>query len=185
MENLLEPDRHDPNGMGGRAGASFACTDRVRDVVLEVCARSVLTIPARREYDMHENAFVARALWERVRLWVGRLRAVTTEEAGGRVRRNIRVESTSVGVTGDHAEARRELLSVCFGATMMIVGAPLSRYVFELASVPVLVVESWSPVIGLVFRDDDSRAIALEGPLVIVVSRKFAAAGYILNMLAM
>ena len=46
MENLLEPERHESNGMGRRAGASFARTDRVRDVVLEVFARDVDTIPA-------------------------------------------------------------------------------------------------------------------------------------------
>ena len=73
MEHLLEPDRHNPNGMGGWAGAPFARTNRVRDVVLEVCARDVDTIPARREYDMHENTLVARALWELGRRWWVRL----------------------------------------------------------------------------------------------------------------
>ena len=67
---------------------------------------------------------------------------------------------------------------------MMIVDAPLSRHVLEPAGVPVLVVESWSPVVGLVFRDAGSRAFTLAGPLVIVVNRKFAAADYIVNMLA-
>ena len=46
MGNLLDEDGHKPNGMGGRASASFMRTDRVRDVVLEVGARGVPTVPA-------------------------------------------------------------------------------------------------------------------------------------------
>ena len=133
---------------------------------------------------MHDNALVARALWDLVPLWVGRVRAVLAEPGDGCVRGITGVESTSVGVTCNHTEALGELMNVGFGATMKVVDAPFYRYVLELASVPVLVVESWSPVVGLVFRDDDTRAIALAGPLVIVVIRKFAAADYIVNMLA-
>ena len=67
MENLLKLERHKPNGMGGRTGTAFVRINGVRDVVLEVCARGVPTIPARREYDMHESACVAVALWQGVR----------------------------------------------------------------------------------------------------------------------
>ena len=54
----------------------------------------------------------------------------------------------------------------------------------ERASVPVLVVESWGPVVGLVLRDYCSRAFAVADPIVIVVCRELAAANYIVNMLA-
>ena len=40
-------------------------------MVHEVWARGVDTIPARREYDIHDNAFVALAHWERISQWVG------------------------------------------------------------------------------------------------------------------
>src|SRR5258706_1603495 len=120
-ENLLELERHKPNGMGVRAGVSFRRTDRVRDVVLGVCARDVPTIPARREQDTHHNAFLALALWELVRQWVGLLLIQASEE-GGPVR-GSRAHRTSGGRAGDHAEARRELLNV--GATMKVVDARL------------------------------------------------------------
>ena len=71
MDNLLHPHGDKPNGMGGRAGASVVRIDRVRDMVFEVSARNVLTIPARLEYDMHEEAIGAMAFWDRVRLYVG------------------------------------------------------------------------------------------------------------------
>jgi len=49
----------------------------------------------------------------------------------------------------------------------------------------VLVVERWSPVVGLVFLDFDARALALAECIEIVCSRKSAAAYDIVNMLAM
>src|SRR5258706_946665 len=124
MDNLLKLERHKPNGMGGRAGASFRRTDRVRDVVHEVCARGILTIPARREYNLHENAFVAKSFWERVRHWVGRLCVVHALVDDGLVRWS-RARCTFLGRAGDHAEARGELPNVGFGATMIVVDAPL------------------------------------------------------------
>ena len=47
-----------------------------------------------------------------------------------------------------------------------------------------LVVDSWSPVGRLVIRDYIGRAIALAEGVVIVCSRKIAAAAYEVNMLA-
>ena len=46
MGKLLKEDGHEANGVGGRAGASFLRTDRVRDMVLEVGARGIPTVPA-------------------------------------------------------------------------------------------------------------------------------------------
>ena len=46
-----------------------------------------------------------------------------------------------------------------------------------------LVVDSWSPVVGLVIRDDIARARALAERIVIVCRSKFAAAHHIVNML--
>ena len=71
MDDLLHPHCDKPNGMGSRAGASVVRIDRVRDMIFEVSARNVLTIPARLEYDMHEEAIGAMAVWECVRLYVG------------------------------------------------------------------------------------------------------------------
>ena len=97
MENLLEAERDKPDRMGGRAGASVrgaGCVDRVRDVVHEVWARDVDTIPARREYDIHENAFVALLHWKRVGHWVGRLHIRHAKVADGLVRES-RAQRTS------------------------------------------------------------------------------------------
>jgi len=44
--HLLEEECHKPDGVTGRAGASFLRADGVRDMVLEVGARNVLAIPA-------------------------------------------------------------------------------------------------------------------------------------------
>ena len=46
-----------------------------------------------------------------------------------------------------------------------------------------LVVESWGPIVGLVFRDYGARAFALAERIEIVCSREFAAANYIVKML--
>ena len=46
-----------------------------------------------------------------------------------------------------------------------------------------LVVESWSPIVGLVFRDYGGRAFALAERIEIVCSGKFAAPNYIVKML--
>ena len=110
--------------MGGRTGAPFLRTDRVRDVVFEIRARDVPTIPARWEHDMHENAFVALALWERVCHWVGRLHIVHAKVADGLVR-GSRARRTSGGRTSDHAQTLGKLLDVGFGAAMKVVDAPL------------------------------------------------------------
>ena len=122
-ENLLELERHKPNGMGARAGASFRRTDRVRDVVLEVSTRDVPAIPARREQDTHHNTVLALALWELVRQWVGLLLIQASEEGG--LVLGSRAHRTSGGRAGDHAEARGELLNVGFGAAMKVVDARL------------------------------------------------------------
>ena len=47
-----------------------------------------------------------------------------------------------------------------------------------------LVVERWSPVVGLVFLDLDARARTLAEIIVIVSSTKVATADYVVNMLA-
>ena len=138
--------------MGGRAGAPFMRTDRVRDVVLEVGARGVLTIPARWEHDLDANAVGAIAHWERVRLSDGRLviaEAMVVES----LLRGIRAHRASGSRAGDHAETLGELLNIGFGATMQVVDGPVRRYEFEQAGVPVLVVERWSPVVGFVVLD--------------------------------
>ena len=118
-ENLVELERHKSNGMGARAGGSFRRTDRVRDVVLEVRARDVLTIPARREQDTHHNAFLALAIWELVRQWVGLLLIQASEPCG--LVLGSRVHRTSGGRAGDHAETGGELLNV--RTTMKVVDA--------------------------------------------------------------
>ena len=121
MDNLLQPERHKPNGMGGRAGVSLDRTDGVRDVVLEVWATDVLAIPARRHYNMHEKASGAICRWERVRRIIDPL-VVETHELDGLV--FVRVgHRASVGVAGDHAEAFGKSLNVGFGATMQVVDA--------------------------------------------------------------
>ena len=124
MDNLFELERYKPNRVGAWTGASFRRTDRIRDVVPEVCARGVFTIPARWEYDMHENALIALSLWERVCHWVGRLRGIHAKVLNGLVR-GSRARCGSIGRAGDHAEARGELLNVGFGTTMIVPGAPL------------------------------------------------------------
>ncbi len=72
MGNLLDEDGHESNGMGGRAGTSFLRTNRVRDMVLEVGARGIPTIPARWEQDLDANAVGAIAVRESERLCDGR-----------------------------------------------------------------------------------------------------------------
>ena len=101
---------------------------------------------------MHENAFVALALWERVCHWVGRLRVVQAIVENGLVR-GSRARCGSIERAGDHAEARGELPNVGFSTTMIVPGTPLRRYEGECAIGLVLVVESWSPVVGLIVRD--------------------------------
>ena len=133
---------------------------------------------------MHDN-LVAMALWEPPRLFVNTARVLVTlaEEADGRVRGITFVESTSVGVTGDHGEAPGELVFLGFGATMCVVDTHLGSYVLERAVVLVPVIETWKPVVGLVVLDEDSRAFALAEPLVIVCRSKSAGADYIVFML--
>ena len=66
MDILLQFDRHKPDRMGGRAGASLEPTERadgVYDMVLEVGARNVPTIPARREEDNLVKTLGAILLW--------------------------------------------------------------------------------------------------------------------------
>ncbi len=146
MGHLLNEDGHESNGMGRRAGTSFMGTDRVRDMVLEVGTCDVSAIPARREQDLDANAVGAFALWERERLRDGRLvvaEAVVVES----LVRGIRAHRASGGRSGDHAEPLGELLNVGFGATMQVVDGPVDRHELELAGIPVLVVESRSPVV--------------------------------------
>ena len=124
MDGLLQLDRWKPNGMGGRAGASVVRTDGVRDMVLEVCARDVPTVPTRREEDNLEKAVRAILLWESVRLCFHRIRIseAVAFVADGLVRGSIS-HRASGGRAGDHAETRRELLFVGFGTTMQVVDA--------------------------------------------------------------
>lgn len=124
MGNLLDEDGHEPNGMGGRAGASFMRTGRVRDVVLEVGARGVPTIPARREQDLDTNAVGTSTLRERERLWDGRLVEAEAMVVEGLVP-GIRAHRASAGLAGDHTETLGELLDVGFGASMQVVDSPV------------------------------------------------------------
>lgn len=71
-----------------------------------------------------------------------------------------------------------------FVATMQVIDAVLRRYELQRAVVPVLVVDSWSPVVGLVIRDYIGRAITLAKRIVSVCSIKFVAAHHSVNMLA-
>ena len=94
-------------------------------MVHEVWARDVITIPARREYDIHENALVALARWERVGQWVGRRHAGQAKVVDGLVR-GSRAQRTSGVRAGDHAETRRKLPNVgLFGAKLIVPHAPL------------------------------------------------------------
>ena len=124
MGGLFEEDRHKPNGVGGRAGAAFMRTDRVRDVVLEVGARDVLTIPARWEHDLDANAVGAIALRERIRLGDGRLVKAKTMVVESLIRW-ISALRASGSRAGDHAETLGELLNIGFGATMQVVDGPV------------------------------------------------------------
>ena len=146
MGHLFNEDGHESNGMGGRAGTSFMGTDRVRNVVLEVGARDISAIPARGKQDLDANAVGVSALWERKRLRDGRLVVAEAMVVEGLVRW-IRGHRASGGGTGDHAETLGELLNDLFGAAMQVVDGPVDRYELELAGVPMLVVESWSPVV--------------------------------------
>ena len=98
--------------------------------------------------------------------------------------RGVRGHRASGGRAGDHAETLGELLDVGFGATVQVVDGPVGRYELELAGVPVLVVESRGPVVGLVLLDIDGRASALAERIEIVGRSKFAAAHYTMNVLA-
>jgi len=124
MGKLLEEDGHKPNGMGGRAGAPFMCTDRVRDMVFEVGARNVLTIPARWEHDLDANAVRTVTLGKRVRLWDGRLVVAEAMVVEGLVC-GISAHRASGGRARNHAETRGELLNVGFGTTMKVVDGPV------------------------------------------------------------
>jgi len=182
MGDLLDEDGHEPNGVGGRAGTSFLRTDRVRDVVLEVGARGVPTIPARREQDLDANAVGTVTFWEGERLWDGSLIEAEAMVVEG-LFPGISAHRASVGLAGDHAEPLGELLNVGFCATMQVVDGPVRGDELELAGVPVLVVEIWSPVVGLVVLDCDGRARALEERIGVVGISKFVATHYAVNML--
>jgi len=54
----------------------------------------------------------------------------------------------------------------------------------ELAGVPMLIVERWRPVVGLVFLDLDGRAGAFPELIKVVSSIKVVSADYVVNMLA-
>jgi len=116
---LLGEERNQPNGMGGRAVGCFAPPDRVRDVVLVVCARDVHAIPARGKEDLHMPAAGALAVWERIRLW---LVLFAGDDAGvGESLVRFRL-SVAVGRAGDHAETLGEwLIVVLVGATIQVV----------------------------------------------------------------
>ena len=117
---LLEEDRHNPLGVAGRAGAAFMRAYRVRDMVLEVGARSVDAIPARLEHDLDANR-VAMMLGE-----FERLRIVSATEAV--VVECVVVSRVPLGLgsgTSDHSEALRKLhnrLIVC--TTVQVVDGP-------------------------------------------------------------
>jgi len=121
--DLLEEDRHKADGVGRRAGPSFMRTNRVRDMILEVGARSVLAIPARLEHDLDANPVGTRTLGEFERLWDGGLVVAETMEVEcvvvcGGTRCLFRR-------TSDHAETLRKLLDLLLGATMQVVDSPV------------------------------------------------------------
>jgi hypothetical protein len=124
MGELLDEDGHKSNGMGGGAGTSFVRTDRVRDMVLEVGACGVPTIPARWEQDLDANAIGTFTLWEGERLWDGRFVVAEATVVEGLVR-GVGAHRVSGGLAGDHAEALGELPNVGFGATMQVVDGPV------------------------------------------------------------
>jgi len=176
--NLLDEDSHKPFGVAGRAGAEFIRADRVRDMVLGVGAHGVHTIPARREQDLDANR-VTVTLGE-----VERLRIVSIGEAT--VAECIVVGSVPHGLgrgTGDHSEALGKL-HMRLIATMQVVDSPSRRHELVLSGVLMLVVERWSPVVGFVFLDLDTRARAFAEHIEIVSSIKVATADYVVNMLA-
>jgi len=124
MGNLFDEDSHEPDGMGGRAGASFLRTNRVRDMVLEVGTRSILTIPAGRKQDLDANTVGTVSVRECVRFWDGRFVEAEAMVIEGLVRR-IRAHRTPGRRACDHAKAWGELLNSCFGATMQVVDSPV------------------------------------------------------------
>lgn len=177
---LLEEDGHKADRVGVRAFASFVGAERVRDMVLEVGARSVLAIPARLEHDLDANPVGTILFGEFQRLRVVGAEAMIVEcVVVGRVLRSL------IRGTSDHAETRRKLNKVLVGlATMQIVDSPAcTRDKLELAGVLMLVVESWSPVVGKVLLDLDGRTRALAEGIIIVSSSKVVATDYVVNML--
>ena len=180
---LLEEDRHKSFGMGGRAVTGFKRADRERDMVLEVGTRSILAIPARREHDLD-----AYPVWTSLLGEFERLRGVSL----GIFSEAMEPESVVVGRvppglvsgTSDHAKTLRKLY-VRLLATMEVVDTPsCCWHELKLAGVPMLVVETWSPVVGLVFLNLDARTRALAERIIIVSSSKVATADYVVNMLA-
>ena len=115
---MLDEDGDKPFRVGGRAGAEFMRAYRVRDVVLEVGARSIHAIPARREHDLDAN---------RVALMLGefeRLRVVSAAEA--MVVECVVVSRVPLGLgrgTSDHSETLRKL-HMRLIATMQVVDGP-------------------------------------------------------------
>lgn len=182
LGDLLDEDGHKPDGMGGRAGASFPHAHRVRDMVPVVGTRNVLAIPARREEDLDANPFGAVALGEFLCFWDGGLVEAEAMEAECLVR-GIRAHRAPARRAGDHAETLGELLNGFFVATVQVVDGPVGMDELELAGVFVLVVERWSPIVGLVVLGIDARASAFAELVVIVGSSKVVAADYIVNML--
>jgi len=176
---LLEEDSHKPFGVAGRAGAGFMIADRVRDMVLEVGARNVHAIPALREHDLDANP-VTLTLGEFERL---RIVSVVVEAMVVECFVVCRVRHGLGSGTSDHSEALRKLHTRLI-ATMQVVDSPSRRHELVLAGVLMLVVERWSPVVGFVFLDLDTRARAFAEVIVIVSSSKVATADYVVNMLA-
>ena len=177
---LLEEDGHKADRVGVRAFASFMGAERVRDMVLEVGARSVLAIPARLEHDLDANPAGTLFFREYQHLVVAAAEAMKVEcvVVGSGIRFLIRG-------TSDHAETLRKLNKfLVVLATMQIVDSPACiRDKLELAGVLMLVVESWSPVVGLVLLDLDSRTRALAEGVKIVSGSKVVATEYVVNML--
>ena len=123
VSDLLEKDGHDPDRKGGRAGAPFMGTDRVRDMVLKIGARHVPAVPAGREHDLDANPIGTGTLGEFIRLCNGLL-VVAEAMVVKCLVRGIRAHRPPGSRAGDHAETLGELVDVSFSATVQVVDGP-------------------------------------------------------------
>ena len=123
VSDLLHEEGHEPGRIVGRACTSFLSANRIRDMVLEVGARSVLVVPAGREHDLDADPVGTGTLGEFVRLWNGRL-VVAEAMIVECLLRGICAHRAPGSRAGDHAETLGELVNIGFSATVQVIDGP-------------------------------------------------------------